>query len=157
MGIVSFVTVFMASFYVSDARIMIFSATMIGALVVMFWYNKFPAKTLIGDTGTLMMGTALIVSIILANMERLAVGIFFLYLMNFLLFFVYLKTKQTKKLAEIHVADNGEVYLRPPCPYTVYWFFPFYRNLTEKQNVYLLIGLQVVFCFLGLLLFIFMG
>ena len=157
MGIVSFITVFLASFIVNDARIMIFSATMIGALVVMFWYNKFPARTLIGDSGTLMMGTALIVSIILANMERLAVGIFFLYLINFLLFFVYLKTKQTKKLAEINVAANGEVYLRPPCPYTVYWFFPFYRDLTEKQNVYLLIGLQAIFCFLGLLLFIFMG
>ncbi len=154
MGIVSFITVFLASVFVDNGGIMIFSATMLGALVIQFWFNKYPAKTLIGDSGTLMMGTALIVAIIIANMERLAIAIFLLYLINFLLFFVYLKTKQTKKLADINVMSDGTVYLKPPCPYTVYWFFPYYRNMTEKQNVYFLIALQSIICFIGLILFV---
>ena len=97
MGIVSFITVFLASVYVGNTGVMIFSATILGALVIMFWFNKYPAKTLIGDSGTLLIGTALMVSIILANMERLAIAIFLLYFINFVLFIVYLKTKQTKK------------------------------------------------------------
>lgn len=154
LGLVSFITVFLASAFVGDAGVMIFSATMLGALAILFWFNKYPAKTLIGDSGTLMIGTGLIVAIILGNMERLAVAIFLLYLINFLLFFVYLKTKQSKKLADIKVLADGNVYLKPPCPYTVYWFFPYYRNMTEKQNVYFLIALQSIICFIGLILFI---
>jgi UDP-N-acetylglucosamine--dolichyl-phosphate N-acetylglucosaminephosphotransferase len=154
MGIVSFITVFLTAFYVNDATIMLFSATMLGALLILFRYNKYPAKTLIGDSGTLMMGTALIVALVLANMEKLAVGIFLLYLINFLLFFVYLQTKQTKKLADIEISSNGKIYLRPPCPYSVYWFLPYYRNITEKQNVYILIGMQIVICFVTFILFI---
>ena len=154
MGIVSFITVFLAAFYVNNYVIMVFSATIIGTLIILFWFNKYPAKTLIGDTGTLMIGTALIVSIIIANMERLAVAIFLLYFINFVLFFVYLKTKQTKKLADIKIDENGKVYLIPPCPYSVYWFFPYYRNFTEKENVYLLIALQAIISFTGLAIFI---
>ena len=119
MGIVSFSTVFLASYYVNDSVVMLFSATMLGTLVVLFYFNKYPAKTLIGDSGTLFIGTALIVAIILANMEKLAVGVFLLYFINFVLFFVYLYTKQTKKLADIEITKSGTVYLRPPCPYTV--------------------------------------
>lgn len=155
MGIVSFITVFLASMYVDNTTIMVFSATILGALVILFWFNKYPAKTLIGDSGTLFMGTALIVAIILANMETLAVGIFLLYFINFVLFFVYLYTKQTKKLADIEITKNGTVYLKPSCPYTVYWIIPYYRkNITEKQNVYMLIGLQAVICLIFLVYFI---
>ncbi len=154
MGIVSFITVFLAALYIKSPLVMIFSATMIGALIVMFWYNKYPAKTLIGDSGTLMMGTALIVTIVIGNMERLAVAIFLLYLINFILFFVYLKTGQTKKLADIKVASDGKVYLKPPCPYTVYWILPYYRNMTEKENVYTLIAIQAVLSISGLFIFV---
>ena len=134
---------------------MLFSATMLGVLGVLFYFNKFPAKTLIGDSGTLFIGTALIVTIILGNMEKLAIGIFLLYFINFVLFFVYLYTKQTKKLADIEVTKDGKVYLNPSCPYTVYWILPFYREkVTEKQNVYTLIGLQAIICFVTLILFI---
>lgn len=154
MGIVSFSTVFLAAFYVNDPTIMVFSATMLGALAILFYFNKYPAKTLIGDSGTLFIGTALIVTIILANMEKLALGIFLLYFINFVMFFVYLYKGEKKKLADINIDSNGKIYLRPSCPYTVYWFLPFYKNITEKENVYILIGLQAVICLITLLLFV---
>ena len=154
MGIVSFIAIFITATYVQDSAIMLFSATMLGTLIILFYFNKYPAKTLIGDTGTLMIGTALIVAILLGNMERLALGIFLLYFINFILFFIYLKTKQTKKLADIEIDSNGRVLLRPPCPYTVYWFLPFYKNITEKQNVYILISFQAIISFISVILFI---
>lgn len=154
MGIVSFITVFLAALWVDNYIIMVFTATIIGTLTVLFYFNKYPAKTLIGDSGTLFMGTALIVSIIVANMERLAIFVFLLYFLNFVLFFVYLKTKQTKKLADIKEAPDGKVYLKPPCPYAVYWILPYYKNITEKENVYILIGVQAVISFIGLIVFI---
>ena len=104
-----------------------------------------------------MIGTALISAILLGNMERLAPGIFLLYFINFILFFVYLKTGQTQKLADIEIDDNdGKVYLKPPCPYSVYWLIPFYREkTTEKLNVYMILGLQVSICLITIILFMF--
>lgn len=154
LGIVSFLTIFITSLYVNNAAIMLFSACMLGTLVILFKYNKYPAKTLIGDTGTLMIGTALIGAILLGNMERLALGIFLLYFINFVLFFVYIRSGQTQKLADIDIQPDGKVYLKPACPYSVYWIIPFYRkNITEKANVYILIGIQAVICFFTLIFF----
>ncbi|MHA2363335.1 MAG: hypothetical protein ACXAC7_05220 [Candidatus Hodarchaeales archaeon] len=156
MGIVSFATIFIVVTFFTveiDPAIMLLSGTMLGALVVFFLFNKYPAKILIGDVGTLMIGTGLIVTIILGNIERLALGIFFLYFINFILFFKYRETGQTQKLADIK-EENGRIILQPPCPYTVYWILPYYRKITEKENVIFLIALQSLICFLTIIWFV---
>lgn len=158
MGIIMNLSIFTVAWYVGDTSIMLFTASMTGALVAFFFFNKHPAKVLVGDAGTLMMGTALIVALILGNMEKLALGLFFLHFINFVLFFVYIYTKQTDKLADIEVDEgSGKVYLRPPCPYTIYWVLPYYFNLTERQNVYALLGIQTVICAATVAWFILLG
>ncbi|MFX0092784.1 MAG: hypothetical protein ACFFBD_13570 [Candidatus Hodarchaeota archaeon] len=159
LGIISLSTILVAAIipplilpeYPVNLDVIIFVICLIGALVVFLRYNWTPAKIFVGDTGTLTIGTAIIVALVIGNMEWLAVGIFLIYLLNFLLFFVYLLTKQEAKLATVDEEGN----LVAPCPYTVYWIIPYFRKgTTEKQNVLALFGIQTLTCIFGLLLFL---
>lgn len=147
-GVISAITILIFSYVVGNEEVLLFISCLLGGLVILLWFNKYPAKILMGDTGTLFIGTALVVPLILGNMERLALGIFFLYFINFLLFFVYSATKQKQKLASI----DEEEYLVPPCPWTVYWIFPYYKKLKEYQNVAIIWTLQALFSFSILLI-----
>lgn len=157
MGIISFSSIFIVMIFFTstiDPLVIILCGTILGSLLMFFIYNKYPAKILMGDVGTLMIGTALVVALVIGNIERLALGIFFLYVLNFMLFFVYRLTRQTQKLADIEVKKDKKVVLRPPCPYTVYWILPYYRNTTERENVFFLFMLQIIFCALAIGFFV---
>ena len=110
-------------------------------LLILLKFNWFPAKTLIGDTGTMILGTGIIVALIIGNMERLAVGLFGVHFMNFLLFLLYLATHQTAKVATVDEKGN----IVAPCPYTLYWFFPYFlKNIGERKNVVILLLIHTV-------------
>ncbi|OLS24407.1 MAG: Phospho-N-acetylmuramoyl-pentapeptide-transferase [Candidatus Heimdallarchaeota archaeon LC_3] len=150
LGIISFTTILIVSIWVNDPTVLIFAACMLGALLVLFWYNKYPAKVLIGNSGTLMLGAALFVVIILGNLESLALGIFLLYFINFVMFFFYLRDPRAFKSEgeKIKLADiDDEENLIPPSPWAVYWIIPFYRkNTKEYTNVMFLLILQTIIC-----------
>lgn len=157
LGIISFSSIFLTILLFTTSinpLVLILSGTMLGTLLVFYSSNKFPAKILIGDVGTLTIGTALFVTLILGNIERLALGIFLLYFINFGLFFIYKFTGQTQKLAEIEVKIDKKVVLKPSNPYTVYWILPYYRETTEKGNVYFLFLVQGIFCVLAIVFFV---
>jgi len=139
-GIISLVIILIASFIVGDPIVALFVSSLLGGFLVLLKFNWYPAKTLIGDTGTLTLGTAIVVALIIGNMDRLAIGLFGLHFINFLLFFLYIITGQTAKIATIDEEGNIDA----PCPYTAYWILPYYFKLGEKKNVVLLLLIHSV-------------
>ncbi|MFW9853970.1 MAG: hypothetical protein ACFFFG_02890 [Candidatus Thorarchaeota archaeon] len=135
-GTISLFAILLLSFIVEDPIVALFSSALLGGFIVILWFNWYPARTLIGDTGTLTLGTGIIVAIIIGNMDRLALGIFGLHFVNFLLFLGYLYTRQTEKIASIDNKGN----IVAPSPFTVYWLLPYYlKNIGERKNVLLLL------------------
>ncbi|PWI48736.1 hypothetical protein CEE45_04945 [Candidatus Heimdallarchaeota archaeon B3_Heim] len=147
-GVISLVAILVISFLVDDPVVAMFTSALLGGFIVLLWFNWYPAKILIGDTGTLTLGTGVIVALIIGNMDRLAIGAFGLHFINFALFILYLKTQQTKKIATID-EDNNIV---APCPYTAYWILPYYFKLTEKRNVQLLLLVHTLLLIIAILL-----
>ncbi len=140
-GIISLLMILILSFIVNDLIVALFVASLLGGFIVLLRYNWYPAKTLIGDTGTLTLGTGIVVALIIGNMDRMAVGIFGLHFINFLLFFLYLFTHQKAKIASID--DKGNIIV--PCPYTVYWFIPYFlKNIKEKTNVIIILIIHAI-------------
>ncbi|MHA2245062.1 MAG: hypothetical protein ACXADY_08840 [Candidatus Hodarchaeales archaeon] len=140
-GVISLVIILFIALIIPDIVVTLFVASLLGGFLVLLKFNWFPAKTLIGDIGTLTLGTGIIVALIIGNMDRLAVGIFGLHFINFLLFFLYLITHQTVKLATID--EKGSIIA--PCPYTAYWFFPYFlENIGEKKNVLILLLIHTI-------------
>ena len=147
-GVISLVAILIISFLVDDPVVAMFTSALLGGFIVLLLFNWYPAKILIGDTGTLTLGTGIIVALIIGNMDRLAIGAFGLHFINFALFILYLKTQQTKTIATID-EDNNIV---APCPYTAYWILPYYFKLTEKRNVQLLLLVHTLLLIIALLL-----
>jgi UDP-N-acetylglucosamine--dolichyl-phosphate N-acetylglucosaminephosphotransferase len=135
-GVISLAIILLLTLIVDNTVVSLFAASLLGCYLVLLKYNWYPAKILIGDTGTLTLGTGIVVALIIANMDRLAIGLFGLHFINFLLFFLYLKTGQTAKIASID--EDGNIIA--PCPYTVYWFLPYFlKNIGERKNVLILL------------------
>ncbi|MFX1282330.1 MAG: hypothetical protein ACFFB5_01690 [Promethearchaeota archaeon] len=139
-GTISLTIILIAALFVGDPIVVLFVTSLLGGFLVLLKFNWFPAKILIGDTGTLTLGTGIIVALIIGNMDRLAPGLFGLHFVNFSLFFLYLITHQTAKIATID--DEGNI--KAPCPYTVYWFFPYFWKIGEKKNVIILLLIHTI-------------
>ncbi len=140
-GTISLAVILIAALLVNDPIVILFSGALLGGFLVLLKFNWFPAKILIGDTGTMTLGTGIIVAVIIGNMDRLAVGLFGLHFVNFLLFFLYIATHQTAKIATV---DNEENIIAP-CPYTVYWIFPYFlKNIGEKLNVIIILFIHTI-------------
>ncbi len=58
---------------------------MIGALLAFLRYNWYPAKVFIGDVGTLPIGCALAVAVVVGNMEKLGLILIIPYVFEFAL------------------------------------------------------------------------
>ncbi|MHA1941998.1 MAG: hypothetical protein ACW97P_09755 [Candidatus Hodarchaeales archaeon] len=148
-GIISLVAILGVSIIVDDPVVALFTSSFIGGFLVLLKFNWYPAKILIGDTGTLTLGTGIMVALIIGNMDRIAVGAFGLHFFNFILFLIYIRSKQTTKIATIDENQN----IVAPCPYTAYWIFPyFFKNIKERTNVLILLIIHSVILSIVLLL-----
>lgn len=140
-GTISLAIILIAALFVGDAIVTLFVTSLLGGFLILLFYNWYPAKVLIGNSGTLTLGTGIVVALIIGNMERLAVGLFGLHFINFLLFFIYLFTHQTEKIATVD--DKGNIVA--PCPYAAYWFFPYFlKNIGERKNVIILLLIHTI-------------
>jgi UDP-N-acetylglucosamine--dolichyl-phosphate N-acetylglucosaminephosphotransferase len=125
------------------------AAALLGASMGFLIFNWYPAKVLPGDVGRLPLGAAIAAALILGNMDRIAVILYFPFLINFILYLFY----------RIHVKRTGMEYvkfanpredetLEVVGPYTMYWLLPYVSsNITEKKNVMLLILLQAIIAY----------
>lgn len=135
------------------------AAALFGASVAFLVFNRYPAKILSGDVGNLPLGATMATALILGNMDRLAVILFSTYFVNFMLYIFY----------RIHVKRSGRGYakfaspredgtLEVVGPYTMYWILPYLsRKMTEKRNVKLLVLLQALVAYGGVLLILLAG
>ena len=83
----------------SIGEMVVFTATFIGAMVGFLWYNAFPAKVFMGDTGSLTIGGIIAVSAILLRKELLIPifgGIFLAESLSVLLQIYYFKYTKRK-------------------------------------------------------------
>ena len=124
------------------------AASLLGASIAFFYFNRYPAKILPGDVGRLL-GAAMASALILGNMDRLAIIMYAPFLVNFLLYLVYRVWVKRKKVEYAKFASPREDgTLEVVGPFTMYWLLPHLSTkMTEKRNVNLLLLLQAVIAF----------
>lgn len=125
------------------------AAALFGASIAFLIFNMFPAKVLPGDVGRLPLGAAMASALILGNMDRLAIIMYMPFLLNFLLYIVYLVYVKRKGIEYVKFATPREDgTLEVVGPFTIYWILPhFSKNITEKRNVLLLLLLQALIAY----------
>jgi phospho-N-acetylmuramoyl-pentapeptide-transferase len=103
-------------FYLPNAgELTVFCAAMVGALIGFLWYNTYPAKVFMGDTGSLALGGGLGAVAILLKSEFLLVFIGFVFMVETVSVlgqrFVF---KYRKKRHGLEYAQKHRLLLRAP-------------------------------------------
>lgn len=127
---------------------MIISLSLAASLAAFMYYNYYPASILPGDSLTYLSGAALFSAIVIGNMEKFGVFIFAPWILEFLLKFR--SGFQAHSWGEIQ-EDNS---LRPKHSKNYSLTHPLMRRgFNEKQITQALVGLEVVICVIGLIIF----
>ncbi len=134
------------------------AAALLGASLAFLIFNRYPAKILSGDVGNLPMGAAMAAALIIGNMDRFAFVMYIPFGTNFLLYLIYRLYARRKGMKWVKFATPREDgTLEVVGPFTIYWILPhFFRNITEKKNVAILLLIQALFVY-GTVLILIIG
>jgi UDP-N-acetylglucosamine--dolichyl-phosphate N-acetylglucosaminephosphotransferase len=134
----------------------IVAAALLGAALGFLIFNRYPAKVLPGDVGRLPVGAAMAAALIIGNMDRLAILMYIPFGINFILYLIYRVHVKRKGIEWVKFATPKEDgTLEVAGPFTMYWILPhFFKNITEKRNVDILLLFQAILVYGALLLYV---
>ncbi len=113
------------------------------ALLAFFFFNKYPAKILPGDSLTYLLGGSLAVIAILGNMERAAIIASIPFFIEFLL-----KMRGKLKVASYGYYKNGCVMSHYTKIYSIPHFFTITGKFTERQITLFMMLISLFFSLL---------
>ncbi len=131
----------------------------LGAMLVFWWFNKYPAKVFEGNIGSMLFGS--VIGSIIVIQEYWWFGFFILipHTVNFLLWIVWLF--MMKKNPEEYLEEDGnhrkfgrireDGTLDVPNMLTLKWIPNHYWRLNEQQSTRRLHLITVIFCITGLI------
>lgn len=133
----------------------------LGAMVALWWFNRYPARVFEGNIGSLMFGSAIGGIIVIQEYWWLGFFILIPHIFNFLLWIVWLV--MMKWHAEEYLEEDGEHKkfgwvredgtLEVPNRLTLKWIPNYYWRINEKQSTRIAYGVTLGFCLFGLIFF----
>ncbi len=149
LGIVCMVTVSIIAYIVGSVNALAISLTCLGVLFAALHYNWFPARILVGDVGTLSMGTILAVTVMVGDFETAGVILIVPFLIDFVIkaahgfpytFGVYMGGK-------LYCPDDGPKGL-------AHMILKISGGMKEPHLVLTLIGIEAIFGILAILVYL---
>jgi len=122
-------------------------AALLGGLLALWLFNKFPAKILEGNIGSFFAGSTIGCILVVQGYLLFGVIIFIPHIIDFLMF-IYIKIRKKEFVKFGSVRTDGTIVA--PNPVKMKFLLPYYFKLTEKQTVLCLYGITAFFCALGL-------
>ncbi|MBU0953686.1 MAG: hypothetical protein KKA90_04715 [Nanoarchaeota archaeon] len=132
-----------------EVAVLMFALT--GASLGLLRYNRYPARIFIGDVGTFTIGAAIATAAIIGNLETFAVLVLGPQILSGAITVAeIIRRKPIQKFATI---ENGKL-VPPERTYvqTLYFLIQRITPLSEKQIVWVLWGIGILFGLLGLAL-----
>ncbi|MDY6865178.1 MAG: UDP-N-acetylglucosamine-1-phosphate transferase [Halobacteriota archaeon] len=121
-------------------------ACITGATLGFLWYNRYPSRIFLGNTGALTVGSAIGLIIVVQGFFVSGFVMLIPHVVNFLMYvFWRLRRFPVAKFGEIR--DDGT--LEVPNPLTLKWVLPYYFNITEKRTTQAMLLLTLLFCVIG--------
>lgn len=116
------------------------AAIVFAALVAFFYYNKYPAKILPGDSLTYLLGASLVSIAIIGDLERAAIISSIPFFFEFLL-----KAKSKFKAQSYGYYYKGKIRSLYNKVYSLVHVFTIKPRFTEKQIALIFICIQIIF------------
>lgn len=145
LGAVLTATMLVLSVLEGQIEAALIMAAMLGALLAFLKFNWFPAQIFPGDATTLMVGASIAVASIIGNMERLGILLLALFFVE-----LVLKARFKFQSESFGVVQKDGTLQAPEKTSSLTHLIMKRGKFSEKQVVMILIGLQVIVCFLVL-------
>lgn len=149
LGIVCMVTVSIIAYLTGSMTSLAISLIFLGALLATLYYNWYPAKILIGDVGTLSIGTVLAVSVIVGDFETAGVILIIPFLIDFIIKARY------RFPYTFGVWREGKLYCPEDGPKGLaQMILKIFGGMKETHLVLVLLGIEAVFGVIAILVYL---
>ena len=151
LGIVCMVTVSIIAYITGSMTALAISLSCLGALLAASYYNWYPAKILVGDIGTLCMGAVLATCVIVGDFETAGVILIIPFVFEFIIKALHKFPSQdwwgVNKDGKLYCPEKGPVSL----PQII---MKLSGGIKEKNLVMVLIGIEAVFGFIAIMIYL---
>lgn len=150
MGIAAIGSLAFIAYTINATTSLVLLLAMLGALLAALYYNWYPARILIGDVGTLMIGAVIATAVILGNFESAGAIVIIPY-------FIDLIIKAANGLPSKGwwgAYKDGKLYCPNNRPVGLcQWIMKLTGGIAERNLVLFLIGIEAVFGAIAIIMF----
>jgi UDP-N-acetylglucosamine--dolichyl-phosphate N-acetylglucosaminephosphotransferase len=140
MGIIYMLSLGLYAYFFGTQTGAIIAFASLGSLIAFYFYNKFPARILPGDSLTYLLGGVIACIGILGNIERAVIIISVPFIVEF-----FLKARSRFKAQSYGYAVNGKIKSRYKKIYSIPHIFTRTGKFTEKQITCFMILIELFF------------
>ncbi len=150
LGIISMTSLTIACIILGKYDVTIISMSMLGALIAFLYYNRYPAKIFPGDTGTLIIGAAVVCIAFIGRVKLIALIILMPNIIDAALKFYSAGVMNRQQQKPTQINDEGKL-VRPEQGFKSLIRLVLRRPIAEKDAVKIIWGIGIVFGVLGIL------
>ncbi len=139
------ITLSLIAWHKGDSIITLVLLSFFASSLALWWFNKYPSKVFVGDTGLMSTGTILAIAAMLGGLELPALIIFIPYFIDF-------SIKLPHKLPKTFgIYKNGKLYPPKDGPKGLgQWVMKIFNGISEKNLTRLLLAFETIFCLLAI-------
>jgi len=150
LGVISMTSLTIACIILGKYDVTIISMSMLGALIAFLYYNRYPAKIFPGDTGTLIIGAAVVCIAFIGRVKLIALIVLMPNIIDAALKFYSAGVMNRQQQKPTQVNDEGKL-VRPEQGFKSLIRLVLRRPIAEKDAVKIIWGIGIIFGVLGIL------
>ena len=150
LGVISMTSLTIACIILGKYDVTIISMSMLGALIAFLYYNRYPAKIFPGDTGTLIIGAAIVCIAFIGRVKLIALIVLMPNIIDAALKFYSAGVMNRSQQKPTQINDEGKL-VRPEQGFKSLIRLVLRRPIAEKDAVKIIWGIGIIFGVLGIL------
>lgn len=150
LGIISMTSLTIACIILGKYDVTIISMSMLGALIAFLYYNKYPAKIFPGDTGTLIIGAAIVCIAFIGRVKLIAFIVLMPNIIDAALKFYSAGFMNRQQQKPTQLNEDGKL-VRPDAGFKSMIRLILRKPIAEKDAVRIIWAIGIVFGIIGIL------
>jgi UDP-N-acetylglucosamine--dolichyl-phosphate N-acetylglucosaminephosphotransferase len=150
LGVISMTSLTIACIILGKYDVTIISMSMLGALIAFLYYNRYPAKIFPGDTGTLIIGAAIVCIAFIGRVKLIALIIMMPNIIDAALKFYSAGVMNRQQQKPTQLNDEGKL-VRPETGFKSLIRLVLRKPIAEKDAVKIIWGIGLLFGALGIM------
>ena len=150
LGIISMTSLTIACIILGKYDVTIISMSMLGALIAFLYYNRYPAKIFPGDTGTLIIGAAIVCIAFIGRVKLIAFIVLMPNIIDAALKFYSAGFMNRQQQKPTQLNDEGKL-VRPAVGFKSLIRLVLRKPIAEKDAVKIIWAIGIAFGLLGII------